>query len=117
MFGGQAEKVEGAVVFDRQQGLSLDAVGHVGVKVGLAVQILGLAVVVEMLLQHAFGPAEACRRAQVELTLQVALAAGQNDKIFDSADFSNQRMEFWLAGRGPSFPPRPGPSPALPGVG
>lgn len=84
------------MILDGQQGLGLDAALHGGVKVGLAVQVLGIAVVVELVLQHVFGPAEAGRGAQVELALQVVLAARQNDEVLGPADFCNQRLQFWL---------------------
>jgi hypothetical protein len=48
------------------------------------------------MLQHTFGPAETGCCTQVKLALQVVFAAGHDEQIFCPADFSYQRLEFWL---------------------
>ena len=98
MLFGKFKEIKGVVVFDGQYGLGLDVVRHGPVKVGLAEQVSFVTLVVDLMLQQGFGPAEAGGRAQVELARQVVLAAAEDDEILGPADFCNQRLQFCVGG-------------------
>jgi len=97
MFLGQVEKIEGVVILDRQRRLGPDLRRQGGIEVGLVQQVLLVALVVDLVLEHGLGPAEAGGGAEVELSFQQVFASSHDDQVLSPTDFSNQRLEFWLA--------------------
>jgi hypothetical protein len=47
--------------------------------------------------QHILGPAELSRHADVEFSFERVLAFAENHQVLGPTDFSNQRLEFFVA--------------------
>jgi hypothetical protein len=94
---GQIQEVEAVAILDGQDGLGAERGRQGLIEAGLVQQVLLVAPMIHLVLEHGARPTEADGGAQVDLALQVIPATGENHEILRPAYFSHQRQEFWLA--------------------
>jgi len=97
MLLAELEKVKGVLIPNGQLCLRTQLGCQSLVEIRLAEQSLLITLIFDLMNEDALGPSELFRHADVELSFEDVLAFAEDNQMLGPTDFSNQRLEFFVA--------------------